>query len=153
MPKICGPRLAGTTPSMAEAGARPECAGSSYRDWMGRRARARRRADRPRARARRRVRRWQLAFPGQRCRGQAAQHGSASEPGLGSALLAEQGFTGTPDVFEAAWGGYLDLYGARLPIRPRPWTGWGELADRACSDQARTRCAGRRMPPSTGCSA
>jgi 2-methylcitrate dehydratase PrpD len=37
--------------------------------------------------------------------------GRAAELGLGSVLLAEQGFTGAPDVVEAAWGGYLGLYG------------------------------------------
>nr|WP_060577369.1 MmgE/PrpD family protein [Pseudonocardia sp. EC080610-09] len=37
--------------------------------------------------------------------------GRAAELGLGAALLAEQGFTGAPDVLEAAWGGYVGLYG------------------------------------------
>lgn len=37
--------------------------------------------------------------------------GRAAEIGLHSALLAEQGFTGPRDLFEAPWGGFLTLYG------------------------------------------
>lgn len=36
--------------------------------------------------------------------------GRAAQSGVYSALLAQQGFTGIPDVLEAAYGGYLSVY-------------------------------------------
>ena len=36
--------------------------------------------------------------------------GRAAQSGVYSALLAQQGFTGIPDVLEAAYGGYLTVY-------------------------------------------
>jgi 2-methylcitrate dehydratase PrpD len=42
--------------------------------------------------------------------------GHAARGGLEAALLAAAGFSGPSDIFEAAWGGFLDLYrGATTP--------------------------------------
>ena len=44
--------------------------------------------------------------------------GHAARGGLEAALLAAAGFSGPTDIFEAPWGGFLDLY--RGPSAPRP---------------------------------
>jgi len=44
--------------------------------------------------------------------------GHAARGGLEAALLAAADFTGPSDVFEAPWGGFLDLYRGAAPARP-----------------------------------
>ncbi len=48
--------------------------------------------------------------------------GRSAQGGLESALLAARGFTGPRDIFEAPWGGFLDLYRGTSPARPEALT-------------------------------
>jgi 2-methylcitrate dehydratase PrpD len=44
--------------------------------------------------------------------------GHAARGGVEAAMLAAAGFTGPSDVFEASWGGFLELYGGRDGAHP-----------------------------------
>jgi len=44
--------------------------------------------------------------------------GHAARGGLEAAMLAAAGFTGPSDVFEAPWGGFLDLYRGAAAVQP-----------------------------------